>query len=66
MGNASVFEELIPGSQKIVFDDIGHLPMLEIPEESAGICKDFVAGIWLFSDIIENECSVGQEETWQI
>ncbi len=45
VGNASVFEALIPGSRKVIFEDIGHLPMLEIPEKSAGICKDFVAGI---------------------
>jgi len=45
VGNASVFEAMIPGSRKVIFEDIGHLPMLEIPEKSAGICKDFVAGI---------------------
>jgi len=45
VGNASVFEELISGSRKIIFEEVGHLPMVEIPEESAMVCKDFVEGM---------------------
>ncbi len=41
--NATLFEQLIPGSQKIIFEGIGHAPMIEIPEKSAKIYLDFLA-----------------------
>ncbi len=41
--NASVFEKLIPDSQKIVLDGIGHAAMLETPEKSAEIYKAFLS-----------------------
>jgi len=41
--NASLFETLIPGAQKIIFDGVGHAPMIEIPKESAKNYIDFLA-----------------------
>lgn len=40
--NAQVFEQLIPNSQKTILEEIGHVPMVEAPEETAGICRDFM------------------------
>lgn len=33
--NAEVFSQLIPDSQVVLFDDIGHVPMIEAPERTA-------------------------------
>lgn len=41
--NADIFESLIPNSRKVIFDDVGHAPMIEIPEKSARICLDFIS-----------------------
>jgi len=41
--NASVFEELIPHSRKILLEDIGHAPMIEDPEKTAKIYQDFIS-----------------------
>jgi pimeloyl-ACP methyl ester carboxylesterase len=41
--NATLFEQLIPGSKKIVFEGVGHAPMIEIPEKSAGKYLDFLS-----------------------
>jgi len=41
--NAAAFKELIPNSQEILLDGIGHLPMIEIPEKSAKMMSDFMA-----------------------
>ena len=43
--NATSFEQLIPGSKKIVFDGVGHMPMLEIAEKSAKQYQEFLAGM---------------------
>ena len=43
--NASIFEELIPHTRKVVFEEIGHMPMLEVPEESAQVYLDFLSSI---------------------
>jgi len=40
--NAAVFEQLIPGSRKHIFEGVGHAPMLEIPGESAEIVESFI------------------------
>ena len=39
--NASLFEKLIPGSRKMILEDIGHVPMVEIPGKTAEICRNF-------------------------
>ena len=39
--NASLFEKLIPGSRKMILEDIGHVPMVEIPGKTADICRNF-------------------------
>ena len=41
--NADIFESLIPNSRKTILDGIGHAPMIEIPEDTARICRDFFA-----------------------
>jgi abhydrolase domain-containing protein 6 len=41
--NATLFEQLIPGSHKIVFEGVGHAPMIEIPEKSAKQYLDFLS-----------------------
>ncbi|MDX1588522.1 MAG: alpha/beta fold hydrolase [Oleiphilaceae bacterium] len=33
--NAEVFDSLIPDSRVVIFDDIGHVPMIEAPERTA-------------------------------
>src|SRR5690606_25345187 len=43
--NADIFEQLIPGSRKLIFDEIGHMPMIEIPEESAAVVREFTSSI---------------------
>ncbi len=40
--NASVFDELIPDSEQIILDGIGHAPMIEAPGKTAEIVKDFI------------------------
>jgi pimeloyl-ACP methyl ester carboxylesterase len=41
--DADVFAELIPNSRKVVFDDTGHMSMLERPEEFNALLEDFLA-----------------------
>lgn len=43
--NASVFEQLIADSRKIIFDDVGHSPMLEDPERTARIYRKFMEAL---------------------
>lgn len=43
--NASVFEQLIADSRKIIFDDVGHSPMLEEPERTARIYRKFMEAL---------------------
>ena len=40
--NADVFERLIPTSRKVILEHIGHVPMVEVPEQTAGLLRDFV------------------------
>ncbi|UZE96314.1 alpha/beta fold hydrolase [Alkalimarinus alittae] len=40
--NADAFEQLIKGSTKIIMQGIGHVPMMEVPKESAEMLADFV------------------------
>jgi pimeloyl-ACP methyl ester carboxylesterase len=41
--DADAFEELIPDSRKVVFDDTGHVAMLEQPERFNRLLLDFLA-----------------------
>jgi pimeloyl-ACP methyl ester carboxylesterase len=41
--DADVFAELIPNSRKVVFEDTGHMSMLERPEEFNSLLTDFLA-----------------------
>src|SRR5690606_1863309 len=40
--NADVFERLIPSSRKVILEHIGHVPMVEVPEQTAGLLRDFI------------------------
>ena len=40
--DASVFEELIPNSRKMIFDGTGHMPMLERPAAFNALLSEFV------------------------
>ncbi|KEF30731.1 lipase [Marinobacter nitratireducens] len=41
--NGQVFEATIPNAELILMDDIGHAPMIEAPEESARLFREFLA-----------------------
>jgi len=43
VGNASIFDEVIPNSQVLIYEGIGHLPMLEAPEQSAHDIVSFIS-----------------------
>lgn len=41
--NADVFVEAIPNARKVLLDDVGHAPMVEVPKESAQLFREFLA-----------------------
>jgi pimeloyl-ACP methyl ester carboxylesterase len=41
--DADLFEELIPNSRKVIFEDTGHMAMLERPAAFNALLKDFLA-----------------------
>jgi pimeloyl-ACP methyl ester carboxylesterase len=41
--DADVFEQLIPDSRKVIFEDTGHMSMLERPAAFNALLKDFIA-----------------------
>ena len=41
--DADVFAELIPDSRKVVFEDTGHVAMLERPAAFNALLRDFLA-----------------------
>lgn len=43
VGNADIFEQLIPNAKKIIMQGIGHAPMIEVPKESASMLAEFAA-----------------------
>ncbi|HEY5288298.1 MAG TPA: alpha/beta hydrolase [Solirubrobacteraceae bacterium] len=43
VSDASVFEELIPNSRKVIFEDTGHVAMLERPASFNRLLRDFIA-----------------------
>ena len=40
---AAAFKKLIPNADVHIFKDVGHLPMLEVPSESAEVLQDFIS-----------------------
>ncbi len=45
MNNATIFNQLIPNSRKVILEGVGHAPMIEVPEESAKIFMDFIVSL---------------------
>ncbi|MCP5496081.1 MAG: alpha/beta hydrolase [Leptospiraceae bacterium] len=43
--SAEYFHQKIEGSKKIIFENIGHVPMLEVPKETSEVCTKFLKGI---------------------
>jgi pimeloyl-ACP methyl ester carboxylesterase len=43
VSDASVFEELIPNSRKVIFEDTGHVAMLERPASFNRLLSEFIA-----------------------
>jgi len=43
VGDADVFAELIPDSRKVIFEDTGHMAMLERPAAFNALLRDFLA-----------------------
>lgn len=41
--NAEVFVDRIPNARMVLLDDVGHAPMVEVPEESAQLFREFLA-----------------------
>jgi pimeloyl-ACP methyl ester carboxylesterase len=41
--DASVFEEMIPNSRKVIFEDTGHVAMLERPASFNELLSEFIA-----------------------
>src|SRR6202035_712966 len=41
--DAGIFEELIPNSRKVIFEDTGHMAMLERPEAFNALLGEFLA-----------------------
>ncbi|PVZ71965.1 alpha/beta fold hydrolase [Pelagibaculum spongiae] len=41
----AAFKQLMPAATVHIFDGVGHLPMVEIPNESAKVYQDFLASI---------------------
>ncbi|MFL1467967.1 alpha/beta fold hydrolase [Marinobacter sp. DUT-3] len=40
--NADVFVERIPNARKVLLEGVGHAPMIEVPEESARLFREFI------------------------
>jgi len=40
--NADVFVDVIPNARKVILEDIGHAPMVEAPERSAELFRNFL------------------------
>lgn len=41
--NADIFVEQIPSARKVLLEDVGHAPMVEVPVESARLFREFIA-----------------------
>ncbi|TBW58509.1 alpha/beta fold hydrolase [Marinobacter halodurans] len=40
--NADIFETRIPHARKVILDDVGHVPMIEVPERTAALVQGFI------------------------
>lgn len=40
--NSDIFDQLIPNSRKLIYPDIGHVPMMEIPQRSSQDIHSFI------------------------
>ena len=40
--NAVTFDEMIPNSRRVIFDDVGHLTMEEAPARTAALIDEFL------------------------
>lgn len=49
--NAAVFNLLIPNSQTIVLEGVGHAPMIEVPEKASKIYMDFISSLQCSADV---------------
>jgi abhydrolase domain-containing protein 6 len=45
ISSMSVFQQGIPQARTVVFKDCGHMPMVEIPKESASVYASFLEGL---------------------
>lgn len=41
--NAEVFVDQIPDARKVLLEGVGHVPMVEVPQESAQLVREFLA-----------------------
>lgn len=41
--NADIFVQQIPDARKVILEGVGHAPMIEVPEESARLFRQFLA-----------------------
>lgn len=42
---ADRFDDVLPHSRKILYEDVGHIPMEEIPDRSAGDVREFLSSL---------------------
>jgi len=42
---AAAFKQLIPAASVHIFEGVGHLPMVEVPNESAEVYQQFLSSI---------------------
>ena len=45
VAGAHEYERLIPGSRKVIFEDTGHVPMIERPHRFNGLLDEFLASL---------------------
>ncbi len=43
--NAKIFQQYLPRSELRLLPEVGHMPMIEAPEKSARIVRDFIQGL---------------------
>jgi pimeloyl-ACP methyl ester carboxylesterase len=55
--DASEFQRLIPNSRKVIFEDTGHVPMLERPETFNALLMEFMAEEWPASESESEEAA---------
>ena len=41
--NADIFVQQIPDARKVLLEGVGHAPMVEVPEKSAKLFREFLA-----------------------